>query len=83
MAMQVKITDGSGKVTPGTCVIEYRGFELSVSTITRFPEVRIFGGQRHPGRDMTESVMGDQSSIPANLPALARIYEAINKYLGV
>ncbi len=80
--MIIKLTDSSGQTIKGTAVITYQGFDISISTIPTIPEMRVFGGTRHPGRDMTESIMGSDLSMYPTLKDLAYIKAQIDFYVG-
>lgn len=80
--MQIRLTDINGQPMRGTAVLTYQGFDISISTIPAIPEMRVFGGTRHPGRDMTESIMGSDLSMYPTLKDLAYIKGQIDHYIG-
>lgn len=78
---KIRITNFNGEAIKGCFVLEYRGFEISISTIPSTPEMRIYGGNRHPGRDMTESITGSDMSILPTIQEITLVKSLIDKYI--
>ena len=79
--MSVIIRDESGKSIRAAVQFEHRGFIISLSAIPRVPEIRILGGQRHPGRDMTEAVTGSDLSALGSLDQLTKVKSQIDDFV--
>jgi hypothetical protein len=68
----MKIYDTAGRMIPGSCAFEYRGFLVSASTVFTPHEVRVFGCT-----DLTKQVATEDGHAHDTIPCALRWVDSV------